>query len=406
MADFSTELPVRSQLPGQTNYDDILVKVADGTAGATQLLGVDASGRVTVKLDDGLGNPINSQTLSTTQWLQVVDPANGSAAGGTAAVFSTLVGGIYNSTPPTLTTGQQASLQLTAAGALIVSATLPYDTNYGTVGAETLRTAAQIGNATGAADFNLGATGAQTLRVSANQGEPSTVSNAWPIKVTDGTNTAAITPASTAATATEPALVVALSPNSPLPTGSNTIGTVNVSNFPTTVDTNYGTVGANTIRTASQIGNATGAADFNNGVTDAQTLRVAANLAVGGANVSNTNPVPVTITTSAPGTAIQSYFTSVALAAAASVTFTYTVAATHTFNLERIWATASGKIKIIVQNNASTIYAAFNSTADPNIDITVISPPTVAAGNTVTVTVTNMDLVPFDVYATVEGNQN
>lgn len=51
-------------------------------------------------------------------------------------------------------------------------------------------------------------------------------------------------------------------------------GTVVISNFPTTVDTNYGVVGANTIRTASEIGNATGAADFNSGATTAQTLRV------------------------------------------------------------------------------------------------------------------------------------
>lgn len=54
------------------------------------------------------------------------------------------------------------------------------DTNYGTVGANTLRTAAQIGNATGAASFNAGATGAQTLRVEANQG----AANATPWTVT------------------------------------------------------------------------------------------------------------------------------------------------------------------------------------------------------------------------------
>jgi len=40
-------------------------------------------------------------------------------------------------------------------------------------------------------------------------------------------------------------------------------------------DHNYGAVGANTLRTAAQIGNATGAADFGSGVTTAQTLRVA-----------------------------------------------------------------------------------------------------------------------------------
>lgn len=39
-------------------------------------------------------------------------------------------------------------------------------------------------------------------------------------------------------------------------------------------DTNYGVVGANTLRTAAQIGNATGAADFGAGNATAQTLRV------------------------------------------------------------------------------------------------------------------------------------
>lgn len=54
--------------------------------------------------------------------------------------------------------------------------------------------------------------------------------------------------------------------------------TVTESNFPSTVNTNYGTVGASTIRTASQIGNATGAADFNFGTVGAQTLRIGAQI--------------------------------------------------------------------------------------------------------------------------------
>lgn len=49
---------------------------------------------------------------------------------------------------------------------------------------------------------------------------------------------------------------------------------VTVTGFPTTLDTNYGTVGASTLRTASQIGNATGAASFGAGTTGAQVLRV------------------------------------------------------------------------------------------------------------------------------------
>ncbi len=45
------------------------------------------------------------------------------------------------------------------------SLTLSYDTNYGAVGANTLRTAAEVGNATGAAAFGAGTTTAQVLRV-------------------------------------------------------------------------------------------------------------------------------------------------------------------------------------------------------------------------------------------------
>ena len=73
--------------------------------------------------------------------------------------------------------------------------------------------------------------------------------------------------------------------------------TVYGANYPSVVysaeDKNFGTVGVNTSRTASQIGNSTGAADFNAGATGAQTLRVAANQ---GAPNSNANSWPTKVT--------------------------------------------------------------------------------------------------------------
>src|SRR5581483_130683 len=54
-----------------------------------------------------------------------------------------------------------------------------------------------------------------------------TVSNDSALKLWDGTNTAAVKAASTAAVATDTSVVVALSPNSPVPAGSNLIGAVN-----------------------------------------------------------------------------------------------------------------------------------------------------------------------------------
>ena len=155
-------------------------------------------------------------TANTTAWF-VKDNSLGTVAAGTAGTQSSLAGGVFNTALPTITTGQQSALQLDSSGRLIVSPTtqgiLAEDHNYGTVGANTLRTASQIGNATGAADFNAGATGAQTLRTTANQGSPGTAANAWFEKITDGTNTAAVKAASTAAVATDSALVVAISPN-------------------------------------------------------------------------------------------------------------------------------------------------------------------------------------------------
>jgi hypothetical protein len=461
------------------------------TAGQQSALQLDASGNLLVNLATPLpagSNVIGAVNQGTSPWVVTFD-ALGSATGGTAAAQSDLAGGIYNSTPPTLTNGQQSALQLNSSGALVVSATLSYDTNYGTVGANTLRTAAQIGNATGAADFNAGATGAQTLRVSANQGAAAALSGAWPMEITDGTHgPAAVKAPSTAAVAADSALVVALSPNSPLPAGSNVIGAVTQSGGPWTtnltevggsaialgqttmansipvviasnqsaITVNQGTspwVVSGTVAVTQSTspwvvtfdalgsqsgGTAAAQSDLAGGIYNSPgitltagqqaslQLDAAGNLLVdlatpipagtnliGGTTVyvgstvaSVTNPLPVTITSNVPGTAIQSYQTFANLAAGASHTFTYTVAAGHTFSLERVWSAASGKIKSVVAVNASTIFVGFNSTANPNIDITVTAPPTIAAAGTVTVTITNNDLMAFDCYVTIEGNQN
>lgn len=86
---------------------------------------------------------------------------------------------IANAATQTWTEGDQVLESVDLSGNLRVK--LPNDTNYGTAGVATLRTASQIGNATGAADFNAGATGAQTLRTSANQGIAAASTAGWPI---------------------------------------------------------------------------------------------------------------------------------------------------------------------------------------------------------------------------------
>lgn len=335
------------------------ILLTNGTNTASVSAGGELSVTVSTALPAGSNN-IGSVNQGTSPWI-VEDLADGSVTGGTAGTFSQLAGGIYNSAAPTLTNGQQAALQLTAAGALIVSATLPYDTNWGAVGATTLRTAAEIGNASGAADFNAGATGAQTLRTVANQGAPNTVANSWPIEITDGTNIAGVAAASTAAIATQPAAVVALSPNTPLPAGTNLLGGTSV----------Y----------------------------------------VGSSPNSATNPVFVT-SSDTIGTSIDHYLTSAAVAAGSSVNMDYTVSAGKTFYSKQVWATASGKIKVQVEYETAaasgifnTVWVGFNSTADTNILIPIPTTKTQVTGARIRIVMTNNDLLAMDLYSTLSGTE-
>lgn len=221
-------------------------------AASTKIVGSDSTGLET----NAVGADSNNN-------LQVIDYADGPVTPGTVAARSSLAGGQFNTTLPTLTTTQQCALQLDSRGRLIVTTQAANDTNYGTVGANTLRTASQIGNAAGAADFNAGTTSAQTLRVSAN-----ITRNGTELDYNFGT-----VGANTLRTASQLGNATGAADFNAGAAGAQTLR-VTVANLPTTLDTNYGTVGASTLRTASQIGNATGAAAFNAGTTSAQTLRV------------------------------------------------------------------------------------------------------------------------------------
>lgn len=338
--------------------------VVSGTIAATQS-GAWTTGR-TWTLSSGIDSVASMQsgiwtvqpgnTANTTPWL-VTDSSNGPVTPGTVATNSSLAGGQFNTILPTLTNTQQAALQIDSSGRLIISplsgtstVTLSEDHNYGVVGANTLRTGAQIGNATGAALFGAGTTTAQVLRVvlptdqtaipvtqstspwvisgtvaatqsgawttgrtwtlaSGTDSIATVQSGSWTVTANAGTNlnTSALaldtsvngilrTQGSTTAGETGPLVQGATTTAAPTYTTGQTnplslttagslrvdasgstqpiSGTVTISNLPTIVDTNYGAVGASTIRTASQIGNATGTALFGAGTTTAQVLRV------------------------------------------------------------------------------------------------------------------------------------
>lgn len=335
MADYNSSLPVRTETDG-----DIVAKIGDG-ATPSQYLGVDAAGKITVKLNDGAGTAITSQVNGAQQALDVgvnvagvqIDPRDIRAL--TSADVVTADQGAPNTAAngwPVKPTDGTNSQAFTAAGEALVKVNelLPEDHDYGAVGANTLRTAAQIGNATGAADFDYGAVGAQTLR------------------------------------------------------------------------------------TAAEIGNATGAADFNNGATGAQTLRTAANLAVAGANVSVLNPVPVFVTSAGPsGTHVNDYKDATAIAGAASDNHDYTVTALKTLTLNSVLASASGKAKMEIQIETAvasgvflTKFVQFNSTADTNMEVVLTDSISVAAGVRVRVIMTNLDKAAQDLYSTICGTEN
>ena len=381
MPDIGSELPIRSQLPGQVLPDDVIVKLGDATNPTTQLASVDTFGSQSHIIKDASGTAITSVANGGVQALQVNIQSAGPVSPGTAANFSNLVGGQFNTVLPTLTNGQQAALQVDSHGRLwstISNFPVTVDTNYGVVGANTIRAAAQIGNATGAADFNYGAISAQTLRSAAQLG-----------------NATGAVDYNFGAASGQTLRVAAL-----------------LGNASGVIDYNYGTVGAQTVRVASQIGNATGAADYNNGVTGAQTLRVAANLAVGGANVSSTNPVPVSFSSAPLGTAVNNYNTASSIAAGASSNHDYSITTGKTFQGKKIWAAASGLMKIEVQispdgTTFSSVWVGFNSTATPNIavDLDQMVFLESGTGSKIRVIRTNLDKKAMDLYSTISGTE-
>lgn len=380
MSDQNSSLPVRTESAG-----DVIAKIADATV-PSQQLAVDSAGKITVKLDDAAGNGITSQTNGGQQALDVginvagtqVDPrdiraltssdvvtvdqgtnpwiskdqSDGPVSPGTAASFASLGAGQYNATPPTLTDTQQAALQVDVNGRLLATAISGDAHNYGTVGATTIRTAAQIGNATGAADFNAGSTGAQTLRTISNQGAPNTAANGWFVKGTDGTN-------SQTYTGSGEALVKV---NVALPAGTNNIGKVSIQDS-------------------------------------------------AGTAFSPTNPLPVTFD-AISGTSIADYKDASAIAAAASDNHDYTVTAGKTLYLDQIEASASGKAKMLISVETAVAsgtftprFVQFNSTAETNMSVKLSNPITVAAGVRVRVTMTNRDLLSQDLYSTICGSE-
>ena len=222
--------------------------------------------------------------------------------GATTPTQAQLSGGAVTTAAPSYTTGQMNSLSLTTAGALRVDASGTTQTvsisgtpavtvssgtvtaNLGTIAGVSTETtlSTRLADSTFTGRINtqgqkamaastpvviasdqsaISVTGSVTASgtVTANQGTANTAANAWFIKNSDGTNTAAVKAASTAAAATDPALVVAVSPNNVVTTQTASNATAVLTNVAGSA-TSVTVLAANTARK--------GAAIFNDSTTD------------------------------------------------------------------------------------------------------------------------------------------
>lgn len=160
-----------------------------------------------------------------------------------------------------------------------------------------------------------------------------------PVTITQSSNQAVVKAASTAAVAADPALVVSLSPNSPLPggNGSAVIGAVAESGGPWTF--NLTQLDGNALGAPSNYGTSPGA------------------VAVAGVNAYVTNTVPISL---APSTS-----------SGASLSTYHVVSSTSTYNTAKASAGALYGFQTTNPNNSPCWLVFYNSTS-PTVGTTAI----------------------------------
>lgn len=123
---------------------------------------------------------------------------------------------------------------------------------------------------------------------------------------------------------------------------------------------------------------------------------------------SDQSAIDVNVVSSVPASPVTDYNTAAAVASGASNTHTYT--STGAFNLSRVFASASGRIKAEVKVGpvGSTVTKAvgFNHASNPNIEFVFDNEIAVPVTEVVEVVRTNRETAPpvaFDVYSFVNG---
>jgi len=276
-------------------------------------------------------------------------------------------------------------------------------------------------NADGSIDTNFAAgskiiitDGVEDLLVNADGSINTNFPAGTQIEITDGTETLLVNAdGSINAVVTATALDIRPLTNADVVTVEDGGGSLTVDG--TVAATQSGTWDIGTVTTLTGITNDVNIADGGNSITvdavdldirdlDAATDSVQANLFdETGTAFSGTNPLPVEMVSDQAGDEVCDYNTTAAVAKDASTNHDYVVTAAKTLLAESVWASGSGKMKVEVLSNGTTIFVGFNSTANPNIDIPIKKICKTAATQTFRITITNLDNQAQDLYSTLTG---
>lgn len=361
MSDFQSSLPIRTE-----NNGDVVVKVGDATL-PSQQLAIDSSGRVISKIQDSSGNSLSSTSNSLN-----VNVTN------TVPVSGTVTANIGTTNGLALDTSVNSLLKPASTLAAVTSIT-------NTVVIK--------------ADTAVNQTNALKVDGSAVTQPVSAVSLPLPTGAATSANQTTANSSLSSIDGKTPALGQALAASS--------VPVVLTASQLTTL-TPLSSVSVNNASGASAVniqdgGNSITVDSTNLDIRNLTTARDIVRIG-NGANVVAVNTdgtINVRVSDASPGTAVSDFNTVAAVAGGATSTHTYTASAD--FFLTQIHASGSGKMRILVQANAVTKIVQFNSTANPNMDISFDQPIPILSGQTITIARLNRENNAQDVYSTIIG---
>lgn len=259
--------------------------------------------------------------------------------------------------------------------------------------------------------------------VSATQGTAAAISGAWPVKITDGTNTVAVT--TTGSVPVAGGSAVGSAPNNAPVSVSGVDGgglkRIFLTDANGKIQTLLNDTSGNGI--TSQVNGTQRALDVGINVAgvqvDPRAIRPLTATDVVQANIkdatgtafSATNPLPVLISASVPGAAVTNYNVSPTnVAAGASDLHTYTITASKTFLGKKFTMSASGRARFDIQistngSTFTTIFTVWTTASCPTqqVDMGEISISDVGTGASIQIVRFNEDKQPFGLYSTICG---